>query len=90
MDDLDEGWIRQGQLAVGDTPELCCRLMAAHHDHATAGYPRIQWTISLISQRYWWPGLREFVKGYVKGCTTCQATKAGTMKLKVPLFPIMA
>ena len=90
LDDLDEGWTRQGQLAVGDTPELHHRLVAAHHGYATAGHPGIQWTILLISKRYWWPGLREFVKGYVKGCATCQVTKAGTTKLKVPLFPIMA
>ena len=87
---LEEGWTRQGQLAVGDIPELCRHLIAAHHDHATAGHPGIQRTISLISQRYWWPGLREFVRNYVKGCATCQATKAGTMKPRVPLFPITA
>ena len=55
-----------------------------------AGHPGIQRTISLISQRYWWPGLREFIRNYVKGCATCQVTKAGTMKPRVPLFPITA
>ena len=88
--DAEEGWTRQGQLAMGDIPELHCRLTAAHHDHATAGHPGIQCTISLVSQRYWWPGLREFVRNYVKGCATCQVTKAGTTKPRVPLFPIMA
>ena len=88
--DSEEGWTRQGQLAVGDTPELCRHLTAAHHNHATAGHPGIQRTTSLVSQRYWWPGLREFVRNYIKGCATCQATKAGTTKPRVPLFPIMA
>ena len=32
-----EGWLRQGQLAVGNTPELCHCLIAMHHNHATAG-----------------------------------------------------
>ena len=50
--DLEEGWTRQGQLVVGDTPELRRHLVAAHHDHATAGHPGIQCTISLISHRY--------------------------------------
>ena len=71
LDNSGEEWTRQGQLAVGNVPELRCHLVAAHHDHATAGHPGIQHTISLISQRYWWPGLREFVKNYVKGCITC-------------------
>ena len=90
LDDSGEGWTRQDQLAVRDIPELRCCLVAAHHDHTTAGHPGIQCTISLISQRYWWPGLREFVRNYVKGCATCQATKVGTTKLKVPLFLITA
>ena len=90
LNDSDEGWTRQGQLAVGDTLELRRRLIAVHHDHATADHPGIQHTISLISQRYWWPGLREFVRNYIKGCATCQVTKAGMTKPKVPLFPIMA
>ena len=51
--DSEEGWTRQGQLVVGDIPELRHRLAAAHHDHATAGHPGIQRTISLISHRYW-------------------------------------
>ena len=72
------------------TPELRRRLTAAHHDHATAGHPGIQRMTSLVSRRYWWPGLREFVRNYIKGCATCQATKAGTTKPRVPLFPIMA
>ena len=86
----EEGWTRQGQLAVGDSPELCHRLTATHHDQAMAGHPRIQRMISLVSQRYWWPGLKEFVRNYVKGCATCQATKVGTTKPRVPLFPITA
>ena len=85
----EEGWTRQDQLAVGDTPELHRCLVAAHHNHAMAGHPGIQCMISLVSRRYWWPGLREFVRNYVKGCTTCQATKAGMTKPRVPLFPIM-
>ena len=47
--DAEEGWTRQGQLAMGDIPELHRCLTAAHHDHATAGHLGIQRTISLIS-----------------------------------------
>ena len=90
LDNSDEGWTRQGQLVVGNTPELHRHLVATHHDHTMAGHPGIQQTISLISQCYWWPELREFVKNYIKGCATCQATKVGTTKPKVLLFPITA
>ena len=70
LDNLEEGWTRQGQLAVRNTSELHRHLVATHHNHATAEHPGIQQTISLIPQCYWWPGLREFVKNYIKGCAT--------------------
>ena len=41
LNDSSKGWTRQGQLAVGDTPELHRCLVAAHHDHTTAGHPGI-------------------------------------------------
>ena len=50
LNEIEEGWIRQGQLAVGDTLELHCHLVAVHHNHAMAGHPGIQRTTSLISQ----------------------------------------
>jgi len=46
-----------------------------------------QWkTIELITQEYWWPGITEFVKAYIKGCTVCQTTKIRP-PVKVPLKP---
>ena len=38
------------------------------HDHETAGHPGELETFNSIQQHYWWPGLRTFVKNYVKGC----------------------
>jgi hypothetical protein len=50
------------------------------------GHPR-QWkTIELISAEYWWPGITEFVKAYIKGCATCQTMKI-CPPVKVPLKP---
>jgi len=46
-----------------------------------------QWkTIELITQEYWWPGITEFVKAYIKGCAVCQTTKIRP-PVKVPLKP---
>jgi len=46
-----------------------------------------QWkTIELITQEYWWPGIIEFVKAYIKGCAVCQTTKI-KLPVKVPLKP---
>ena len=50
------------------------------------GHPG-QWkTIELISREYWWPGITEFVKAYIKGCASCQTTKIRP-PVQVPLKP---
>ena len=50
------------------------------------GHPGEWKTIELISREYWWPGITEFVKAYVKECATCQTTKIRP-PVKVPLQP---
>jgi hypothetical protein len=50
------------------------------------GHPG-QWkTLELITREYYWPGMMEFVKAYIKGCATCQTTKI-RLPVKVPLKP---
>jgi len=50
------------------------------------GHPGEWKTLKLITREYWWPGITEFVKEYVKGCATCQTTKI-CPPVKVPLKP---
>ena len=45
------------------------------HDHKTAGHPGKLETYNAIRQHYWWPGLRTYVKYYVRGCGLCQQFK---------------
>src|SRR5271168_3060226 len=45
------------------------------HDHETAGHPGELETYNSVAEYYWWPGLRSFVKNYVKGCGICQQFK---------------
>ena len=50
-------------------------ILKAFHDHETAGHPGELETYNAIRQHYWWPGLRSFVKSYVRGCGICQQFK---------------
>jgi Integrase zinc binding domain len=59
-----------------------------YHDHLTASHPGIFNTYLLVAQDYWWPDMKQFIKAYVQGCTTCQSTKSCTTKPKIPIFPI--
>jgi hypothetical protein len=55
-----------------------------------ARHPGITKTIHAIAQYYWWPGMKDFITQYIKGCATCQMHKVNTHPTRPPLYPIMA
>ena len=57
------------------------------HDHKTAGHPGELETFNSIKHYYWWPGLRTFVKNYVKGCGICQQFKIDRQPSKPAFMP---
>ena len=67
-------FLYKGLIYVPNNKNLKRKITQMFHD-GTMGHPG-QWkTIELITQEYWWPGIMEFVKTYIKGCATCQTTK---------------
>ena len=58
------------------------------HDHETAGHPGELETFNAVQQYYWWPGLRTFVKNYVKGCGVCQQFKIDRNPSKPAFLPV--
>ena len=44
--------------------------------------------MTLLTEYYWWPGMRDTVTQYIKGCTQCQMTKSNMTPTKPPLYPI--
>ena len=55
------------------------------HDNETAGHPGELETYNSICHHYWWPGMRTYVKNYIKGCGTCQQFKIDR-QLSKPFF----
>src|SRR6202167_1221843 len=76
------------QLVVVDDNSLRRGVISLYHDSITAGHPGISKTLWAIAQDYWWPGMKETVTNYVKGCATCQSRKNNPTNPKPPLFPI--
>ena len=80
-------WKQDGCIAV--LPDAIRKeLLREHHDHPMAGHPGAATTYFSVRRKYWWPGLKDYVQQYVKGCATCQQNKTDTQKKKPPLFPI--
>ena len=77
MEKTDKGNVifYQGQNYIPKDFELQKDIVKMHHDHETAGHSGELETYNTIKGQYWWPGLRTFVKNYVKGCAICQQFK---------------
>jgi len=84
-----QGWYHKGiALVVLEDLKLRRDLVELSHDSPTAAHPGINKTHKLLLKQYWWPGCKEFVWQYVKGCTICQANKPITHWNNPPLHPI--
>ena len=65
----------KGKNYIPRNEDLQRDIVRSFHDHETAGHPGEIGTYNAIQQYYWWPGLRTFVKSYIKGCGICQQFK---------------
>jgi len=77
--------LHKGLVYVPKNDNLKRRVVQQFHDNIM-GHPGEWKTIELITREYWWLGIIEFVKDYIKGCATCQTTKIRP-PVKVPLKP---
>ena len=66
---------------------ICCNIARMFHDNKTAGHPGKLETYNSIRHHYWWPGMRTYVKNYVKGCGTCQQFKIDRQPSKPSFIP---
>jgi len=77
--------LHKGLVYIPKNDNLKRRVVQQFHDNIM-GHPGEWKTLELITREYWWPGITEFVKEYIKGCATCQTTKIRP-PVKVPLKP---
>jgi hypothetical protein len=77
----------RGKVYVPKDLELRREIVKQHHNPPIMGHPGHYQTLELVSRTYWWPGMSQFIKNYVKGCATCQQTKINTHPTKEPLHP---
>jgi Integrase zinc binding domain len=81
-------WWKGNALIVVGNDDLKRGVISLFHDHIAAGHPGIAKTTQNITQYYWWPGMRDHITQYIKGCATCQMNKVNTNPMKPPLYPI--
>ena len=77
----------RGKIYVPKDPDLRQAITKLHHDAKAAGHPGRWKTYELLQRDYWWPGMSNFVRSYVDGCSTCQSTKNITHPTQTPIIP---
>jgi Integrase zinc binding domain/Integrase core domain len=78
----------KGKQYVPKDQELWRDILKLFHDHKTAGHPGELETYNSVKQHYWWPGLRVFVKKYIKECGICQQFKIDQNPLHPSFIPV--
>lgn len=59
--------------------------------HDGLGHLKYDSIITLLKRRFWWPGMDEMVREYIKGCPRCQLdASANNFKYRAPIKPIPA
>ena len=78
----------QGRNYIPNDLELRKHIVHKYHDTITAGHPGELETFNAVRQHYWWPGMRIFVKNYVKGCGKCQQFKISRNPTNPAFLPV--
>ena len=77
----------KGKNYIPQDQNIRCDIAKMFHDNETAGHPGELETYNSIRHHYWWPGMRTYVKNYIKGCGTCQQFKIDRQPSKPSFIP---
>ena len=70
------GFLRlDGRIYIPEADDLRLHVLQYKHDHPLSGHFGQSCTLELVHRDYTWPGIRKYVKDYVKSCTTCARAK---------------
>ena len=75
-------------MIVPNVREVKRAILWVNHDLPTTDHPGRDETLRKIQEHYWWPGIKDWVVEYVKGCTVCQQSNILTHKKWTPLYHI--
>lgn len=68
----------EGHLCVPNTARLCEAFI--HQCHNPVGHFRVEKTLEMTRQNYFWPGMKDDISEFVKSCQICQISKTLIVK----------
>ena len=84
----DELPYHEDKVYVPDDASIKAQILTLYHDSLMAGHLGQQGTLDLVSRMYWWPGMANYVKVYVKGCRTCGRNKHRNWRTEGKMLPL--
>lgn len=73
---VKDGLLYHGEnLWVPNNSAIKLSILQSEHDTKVAGHMGMDRTIDLIRRNFWWPGMDETIRDYVRGCLECQQNK---------------
>lgn len=70
---LEEGLLLyKGRLMVPDVDNICTNLITEAHTQPSTAHPGLKKTLQLVGARYYWKGMKEFIKRYIDNCHDCR------------------
>jgi hypothetical protein len=62
-------------IIVPADPNLRGGLIAAHHDTLAHGHMGVKRTLELMQRKFYWKGMVEDIRGFIRSCDSCQRNK---------------
>jgi hypothetical protein len=84
----DNLWYKGKQVVVPDIPWVRKGILHELHDAPYSGHTGVLKTTEKVTRMFWWPGVRHYVKDYVKRCEACQRNKSSNQKPAGLLQPL--
>lgn len=86
---VDKGlfW-KNGLIAMPDVKAVKLQILKGLHDAQYAGHVGGHRTVKNVERLYWWPGMGNEIREYVKGCEVCQRNKGSQRQPAGKLVPL--
>jgi hypothetical protein len=79
----------EGRVHIPPLNEVKRGIMQLIHNHPSASHPGQDKTLRKTQERYHWPGMKEWIMEYIKGCAACQQNKILTHRKMAPVYQIL-
>lgn len=87
--DTSDGYLRyRDRIWVPCYEPLTTRIIQTIHDSYLGGHPGRDATITLVGRRFFWPGINQTIRNFVKACDICGRTGIWRDKKKGLLKPL--